>query len=177
MLHNDVFSDCGNFFKNNSLGWWVAHCLVFIAILLHLLGEFKMQYTSMWQSSLFFSGSDDGGRWWWLWRGDGYGDGGGDIVVTWLATLMCVVMVALFIFIDDVGNSVHCFCSSAMLLLSYICCGLWLLCQAVDLLIQCCCMMLCNSISSYCGNFSKTISLSNELLILKLLLHWCFICL
>ena len=76
-MHNDVFSDCGNFFKNNFLGWWVAHCLVDIAMLFHLLGESKCNILLWWSSPFFSGGGDGGGGWWWLWRGDSYGGGGG----------------------------------------------------------------------------------------------------
>lgn len=89
---------------------------------------------------------------------------------------MCAVIVALFIFMDDVGGWWDHFCSSAMVLLSHICGSLCLLGRAVDFLIQCCCMRLCNRLSSYCCNFSKKVSLSSELHTVKLLLHWCFIC-
>ena len=60
-----------------------------------------MQYSSVVDSFML--------QWWW---------GGGGM--TLLATLLCGVIVALFIIMDDFGGWRHCFCGSATELFSQI---------------------------------------------------------
>lgn len=80
------------------------------------------------------------------------------VVVVWQYLQFCGMLVALFLFINDVRG--HCFVSSAVVILKQIIGGgLWLLCGTVLWIIQCYHELLCSGCSCASGNISGTILL------------------